>query len=149
VNFDFSQYIRCELHLFFCPQSHFSNFHFSKYFLNSLSLTVYNKSADFEEDVNHLEVMQHAHYPTGDHVTTPASCNYPQPVHSSTDTETHRTPNMNYTPLLVLTLALVAATGLSLQDYQHCEYSFIIIYLVCAFSVVVFDSHISSDLKEG
>jgi hypothetical protein len=45
-----------------------------------MSLTVHNKPADFEEDVNNLDVMQHAHYPTGEHVTTPVTYKYPQSV---------------------------------------------------------------------
>jgi hypothetical protein len=45
------------------------------------------KSIDFEEDVNRLQVMQHANYPTAEHVTTPVTYKYPQSVRCSTDTQ--------------------------------------------------------------
>jgi hypothetical protein len=89
-----------------------------------MPLTVHNKSADFEEDVNRLEVMKHAHYTTGEHVTISATYKYLQSVRCSTDTQIHRTPNMSYAPLLFVTLAFVAATGFSLQDSQSCKYLF-------------------------
>jgi len=54
-----------------------------------MSLTVHNKWRDDAEDVSCLEVMQHAHYITGEHVTPPATYKYLQSVRCGT--ESHNT----------------------------------------------------------
>jgi hypothetical protein len=86
VTFDFSQHFGCELYLYFISQSSFNYFHFNKISYFAV-ITVHKKPADFEDDMNLLQVMQHAHYPTGTHVTTPVTYKYPQSVRCSTDTQ--------------------------------------------------------------
>jgi hypothetical protein len=88
VNFDFSQHFRCELKLYlYFYLSHISVIFTLAKFLNSLTLILNKKSADFEEDVNSLEDMQHAHYPTADHVTTPLTYKYLHSVRCIIDTQ--------------------------------------------------------------
>ena len=105
-------------------------------FLYSMSLIFHNKSRHYTEDVCRLEVMQHVHYVTGEHVTPPATYKYLQSVRCA---QNHRTPNMTYTPLLFLYLAFVAATGFSLQDSQSCKYLFYhCLSSVCVYCSVLF-----------
>jgi hypothetical protein len=56
-------------------------------FLYSMSITVHNKWRDYTEDVNRLDVISHAHYVTGEHVTQPATYKYPQSVHCGTESQ--------------------------------------------------------------
>jgi hypothetical protein len=118
VNFDFSPNILCELNIFCHISVIFTSAKISHFAVINISQ---KKSAESDEDVNRLQVMQHAHYPIGEHVTTPVTYKYPQSVRCSTDTQTHRTPNMSYTALLFLTLVFVAAKGLFLQNSQSCK----------------------------
>ena len=50
-----------------------------------MSLTFHNKRRDNEEDVSCLEVMQYAHYITGEHVTPPVTYKYLQSVRCGTE----------------------------------------------------------------
>jgi protein-disulfide isomerase-like protein with CxxC motif len=52
-----------------------------------MSLTVHNKWRHYTEDVNFLEVMQHAHYVTGKHVAPPVTYECPQSVRCGTESQ--------------------------------------------------------------